>query len=165
MNNNNSLQDVKNSINELEADRLKRVKDQMFQLDEILYLKLKDQIRESYKNNKHDLHRKLEKEKNFLLMKHNQEAKFTLDQKVRMEGSWGASEWETRKMTYIINFNPLKQYGSFEMYSGDGDYYAEGGLWFHDNELTDYDGIFALPSEIYEQLHKWDLKTDHEGGA
>lgn len=135
-------------------------------LDAKVFADLKDQIRESYKNENYDLHHKLVKERKTLEQKYDRNAKFTIEQKVRMEGSWGASEWRTRKMTYIVNFNELKQYGSFELYSNcDDGYYAEGGLWFQDNELTDYDGIFALPSEIYNQLHKWDLKTDHEGGA
>ena len=26
--------------------------------------------------------------------------------------------------------------------------YSEGGLWFDDNELVDYDGCFELPEEV-----------------
>ena len=41
---------------------------------------------------------------------------------------------------YIIEVDSIKQYGSFEMYSDDGEYYAEGGLWFSKGVLYDYDG-------------------------
>ena len=30
------------------------------------------------------------------------------------------------------------------------DYYAEGGLWFNGNELTDYDGVFDLDENIID---------------
>jgi hypothetical protein len=33
-----------------------------------------------------------------------------------------------------------------------GDHYAEIGLWFEGNELTDYDGVFSLPREIAQML-------------
>jgi hypothetical protein len=45
--------------------------------------------------------------------------------------------------------------GWFEFYdteTGGDDWYAEGGLWFEGKELTDYDGVFALPVCIIEKL-------------
>jgi hypothetical protein len=45
--------------------------------------------------------------------------------------------------------------GWFEFYdteTGGDDWYAEGGLWFDGKELTDYDGVFALPVCIIEKL-------------
>ena len=41
-----------------------------------------------------------------------------------------------------------------------GSYYAEGGLWFRDGKLIDYDGIFALPNEIREQIRKFGYQVD-----
>ena len=82
--------------------------------------------------------------------------------KVRLEYSHGATDWEEVTMTYDIQADPMKQYGSFEMYSDDGEYYAEGGLWFEKGELVDYDGIFELPSVIKKQLIKWGFEVDGE---
>ncbi|MBI3985889.1 MAG: hypothetical protein HY343_03140 [Lentisphaerae bacterium] len=33
-----------------------------------------------------------------------------------------------------------------------GEHYAEIGLWFEGNELSDFDGVFFLPREIGEML-------------
>ena len=49
-------------------------------------------------------------------------------------------------------------YGWFEFYdieSGGEEWYAEGGLWFDGKELTDYDGVFSLPSFVSEKLKEW----------
>ena len=46
------------------------------------------------------------------------------------------------------------QRGFFEWGSNDGRWYAEGGLWFEDNELVDYDGVFSLAKEIIQKLHE-----------
>lgn len=48
-------------------------------------------------------------------------------------------------------------YASFELFdteTGGDEWYAEGGLWFVGKELVDYDGIFALPTEIIDILEK-----------
>jgi len=50
-----------------------------------------------------------------------------------------------------------KDYASFEFYdteTGGEAWYAEGGLWFEGKELTDYDGVFELPTEIINILEK-----------
>jgi len=47
--------------------------------------------------------------------------------------------------------------GWFEMYdeeSGGEDFYASGGLWFKNNRLVDYDGVFCLPDEILDKLEE-----------
>jgi len=41
-------------------------------------------------------------------------------------------------------------YGSAEVYGGD--YHAEIGLWFENNKLVDYDGVFELPGEVATML-------------
>lgn len=33
-----------------------------------------------------------------------------------------------------------------------GDHYAEVGLWFEGNELSDYDGVYSLPREVGQML-------------
>ena len=94
------------------------------------------------------------------MKKNEYKAEIKKKQKVRMEGSWGASDWEEVNMTYIIEVDSIKQYGFFEMYSDDGEYHAEGGLWFSKGVLYDYDGIFSLPKEVEEQLTKWGFKIE-----
>jgi hypothetical protein len=47
--------------------------------------------------------------------------------------------------------------GWFELYdvkSGGGEYYAEGGLWFEDDSYTlcDYDGVYTLPKPVCDAL-------------
>jgi hypothetical protein len=85
---------------------------------------------------------------------------FKKKQQVRMMNSFGETNWELVVMTYNIEVDTHKRYGCFEMVSGCGTYYTEGGLWFTDGELVDYDGIFELPTEIEDQLKKWGYKVD-----
>ena len=42
------------------------------------------------------------------------------------------------------------EYGSWEYQEDEDDEetYNEGGLWFEDKELVDYDGCFELPEEV-----------------
>jgi hypothetical protein len=64
-----------------------------------------------------------------------------------MENSFGIIRKEKNvEVTYNVTL-PRDGYGSFEIFdnaSGGENWYAEGGLWFKDKELTDYDGVFAL---------------------
>ncbi len=77
-----------------------------------------------------------------------------------LDYSWGSTKREEKEVTYNIEVDVMKQYGSFEVYADGGEiYYAEGGLWFTGGKLTDYDGIFDLPSTIKEQLKKWGFDT------
>ena len=75
------------------------------------------------------------------------------------ENSFGIIDDEDdASLTFNLKVGEMKtdgsQYGSFEWYSGDQRWYAEGGLWFQDNELKDYDGCFSLASQIIEKLHE-----------
>lgn len=52
---------------------------------------------------------------------------------------------------------PSNHYASFEMYdteTGGDEWYAEGGLWFTENTLTDYDGVFALSPVVLQILEE-----------
>ena len=46
-----------------------------------------------------------------------------------------------------------KQRGYFEWF-GD-DWYASGGLWFKDNTLVDFDGVYSLSELVLCKLHEW----------
>ena len=75
------------------------------------------------------------------------------------------AEKELSRMQFNITLKPAegsRQYGSFECYDIDDPYtyYSEGGLWFKDNELIDYDGVYSLPHQIldYLELNGYDVK-------
>ncbi len=75
-------------------------------------------------------------------------------------GSWGETEPEKVTMRFHVSFNEERQYGSFEQYDAESAgerYYAEGGLWFDENVLVDYDGIYSLSEEVLDQLEEWGL--------
>ena len=74
------------------------------------------------------------------------------DDKIRLEGHFNG----------LIEVNPIKQYGHYEMYSNNGEYHAEGGLWFDDGVLSDYDGIFELPETIKTKLVEWGFIVEGE---
>tara|TARA_R100001591_G_scaffold61834_1_gene71277 strand:+ start:1975 stop:2280 length:306 start_codon:yes stop_codon:yes gene_type:complete len=89
---------------------------------------------------------------------------FTLEkQYTRNENSFGqVGEAKVVTMKYNISFNEERQYGSFELYdleSGGDEFYSEGGLWFEENELVDYDGIFCLPTPVLDKLEEWGLNV------
>lgn len=57
-----------------------------------------------------------------------------------------------------------EHYGWFELYdtkTGGERWYAEGGLWFDNKTLTDYDGVFSLPIEIIEKLEEMGYDTNY----
>lgn len=57
-----------------------------------------------------------------------------------------------------------EDYGWFELYdtkTGGDRWYADGGLWFDNKTLTDYDGVYALPIEIIEKLEQMGYNADY----
>ena len=77
---------------------------------------------------------------------------------LQLENSFGVIKTEDSvKLEVNVGMNSA-DYGWFEFYdieTGGDDWYAEGGLWFQGNKLTDYDGVFALPTYILEKLKEW----------
>lgn len=52
-----------------------------------------------------------------------------------------------------------KNYGYFEL--GETEYdYIEGGLWFENNELVDYDGCYILPLRVGQIIKQLGYKID-----
>lgn len=51
---------------------------------------------------------------------------------------------------YTININVDGDYGYFEHNELGED--SAGGLWFNNDELVDYDGVYALPVQVYDAL-------------
>lgn len=88
----------------------------------------------------------------------NFEDTFEVKQGLSLETSYGRIRQENDVVIEVnIGYRAEDDYGWFEFYdiaSGGEDWYAEGGLWFSEEELTDYDGVFELPDFICEYLKK-----------
>jgi hypothetical protein len=89
--------------------------------------------------------------------------KFKATQSLSLENSFGTvKEQKDVELNVIINIFDA-QTGSFELYddeTGGDDWYAEGGLWFNGKDLTDYDGVFALPKVIEKKLIEMGYNTE-----
>lgn len=59
---------------------------------------------------------------------------------------------------FTVEIDTRANYGYFE-HDELGDE-CGGGLWFADGELTDYDGVFALPSEVASILRQHGYRVD-----
>ena len=83
------------------------------------------------------------------------EIRKTVKQSLVMENSFGiVRRQDDVEVEFIVRL-PSNHYGSFEILdkdTGGEDWYAEGGLWFKGNELTDYDGVFCLSDVIMDIL-------------
>jgi hypothetical protein len=82
--------------------------------------------------------------------------KFTAKQGLSLETSFGRIKAEDDvELEGTIGYDADREYGWFEFYdseSGGDEWYAEGGLWFQNETLTDYDGVFSLPFFIFKYL-------------
>ena len=81
-----------------------------------------------------------------------------------LENSFGIIGAEDNvELKVTVGIKDYGAYGWFECYdtkSGGEDWYAEGGLWFEGNTLTDYDGVFSLPDFVIDKLKEWGYDTD-----
>ncbi len=91
---------------------------------------------------------------------------------VYKENSFGiVDEAEKVELKFHVSVGAIKEdgsrRGSFEWYSPDLEWYAEGGLWFREDELVDYDGVYSLSDEIILKLHDmgFDVKDMAESCA
>jgi len=78
-----------------------------------------------------------------------------------MDTSFGVVRSENNvevEVTVTAGFPNDPERGCFEVYdteTGGESWYAEGGLWFDGNKLTDYDGTFSLLAPVAETLKEW----------
>ena len=96
-------------------------------------------------------------------MAYNWDKKWTNKKEESMvhTGSWGATHPTKTKMRLTLLVDTERRYGCFEWCDDDGDFYAEGGLWFDDNmKLRDFDGIFDLPPDVYQWLYDEEMLGD-----
>ena len=80
--------------------------------------------------------------------------KFTFNSPINRETSYGSTpltDDAASEMEVVVNSNGK---GWFDWYIEELDEYEEGGLWFDENELTDYDGVFSLPEQLITFLEE-----------
>ena len=81
--------------------------------------------------------------------------KFKAKESLTLENSYATLKQEDDiELNVTVGINS-DDYGWFEVYdekTGGEDWYAEGGLWFEDKLLTDYDGVFSLPKCVLDKL-------------
>jgi len=74
-----------------------------------------------------------------------------------LENSFGIIKQDNNvELTVTLGINS-DTYGWFEIYdteSGGDEWYAEGGLWFNNKELVDYDGVYCLPISVIKMLQQ-----------
>ena len=94
--------------------------------------------------------------------KHKQYTKTTTEH-LTYENSFGViREQKEVKLNCTLGIKD-STYGWFEIYdeeSGGDDWHAEGGLWFNNKDVTDYDGVFSLPSGVLELLKENGYNTE-----
>jgi hypothetical protein len=85
------------------------------------------------------------------------EVVFEATQSLQLENSFLVlKSQEDIKLHVTVGINS-DTYGWFEFYdkqTAGEEWYAEGGLWFRDNELIDYDGVFSLPNFVLDKLQE-----------
>lgn len=89
---------------------------------------------------------------------------FEAVQHLSLENSFGTLKEAEVNMHVEVGIKEDGSYGWFEMYdveTGGGEWYAEGGLWFEGKELVDYDGVFSLPPCICECLRNNGFDTSY----
>lgn len=65
---------------------------------------------------------------------------------------------ETKKFT--VEISTESQYGYFE-HNVYGDELG-GGLWFENNELVDFDGVFTLPVQVADAIIELGFRVDKD---
>lgn len=78
----------------------------------------------------------------------------TVTETLRLETSAGLVEEETVEIEVTVA-KGIAGRGWFEIAdtkSGGNSWYAEGGLWFQDKKVTEYDGVFGLPRAVINIL-------------
>lgn len=84
------------------------------------------------------------------------QVEFKAIESLSLENSFGTiKEQSGIELWVTIGIREEDGSGWFELFdteTGGEEWYAEGGLWFDGKELTDYDGVFALPVCIIEKL-------------
>lgn len=65
---------------------------------------------------------------------------------------------ETKKFTVEISTAEQNGYFEHNVYGDE----LSGGLWFEDNELVDFDGVFALPLQVADAIIEMGFRVDKD---
>jgi hypothetical protein len=89
---------------------------------------------------------------------------FTVNTGMIAQNSFGTVAQEDGvELEMNISVGPMKegglQRGCFEYYDKDCEWYAEGGLWFENRELVDFDGSYSLSKYIADWLIEQGFKV------
>jgi len=94
--------------------------------------------------------------------KHKEYSKITTEH-LTLENSFGIIRENAEvKLNCTVGIKD-STYGWFEIFdeeTGGHDWHSEGGLWFDNKEVTDYDGVFSLPSGVLELLKENGYNTE-----
>lgn len=91
------------------------------------------------------------------------EYNFVATEHLSLGNSFGTIKEAEVKLQVTIGIKD-ESYGWFEMYdieTSGGEWYAEGGLWFRDKKLVDYDGVYSLPKSIFDCLRENGFDTSY----
>jgi hypothetical protein len=90
---------------------------------------------------------------------------FNAVESLSLENSFGTIKAENNiELSITIGIDETDGTGWFELYdteTGGDEWYGEGGLWFDGKELTDYDGVFALPVCVINKLKELGYDTTY----
>jgi|688.fasta_scaffold993446_2 hypothetical protein len=64
---------------------------------------------------------------------------------------------KTQVGKWSVDIDSERQYGFFEH----DDYGEGGGLWFVDNMLVDYDGVYELPDNVIKGIEDLGFNADY----
>jgi len=96
-------------------------------------------------------------------MNYNYITTFKVNSPASMETSNGVLDSsEEEELEITVGVDSEAEYGYFEVYdiyTQGNRFYGEGGLWFTNNKLVDYDGVFELSQHVINQLKKWKFDT------
>lgn len=90
---------------------------------------------------------------------YNHKETFTVKSSASMETSYGLLDREDDvELEITVGVSDEDEYGFFEIYdleTGGDRFYGEGGLWFDDIALHEYDGVFELSQHVITKLEQW----------
>jgi len=99
----------------------------------------------------------------FIMEKEHKQYSKTTTEHLTLENSFGIIRENAEvKLNCTVGIKD-HTYGWFEVFdeeTGGQDWHAEGGLWFDNWEVTDYDGVFSLPSGVIELLKENGYNTE-----
>ena len=88
---------------------------------------------------------------------------FQVESPVRLETSCSVIDSSPNELLSItVGVDTEDAYGFFEIYdlaTGGVRFYCEGGLWFEDKKLIDYDGVFEISQHVTKKLNEWGFNT------